>query len=558
MLHRMLFVAFLSPSWLNHRVQKAFPIVAIRPPIDTAVFMGSNQSIQDSVESVLLSQNPVNTTLDNSMESILPQTDSNGDTITTDLLKLSSSGDLLSIDHVDMSDKVAHRRRIDRELKRREVSRREWLRLGTLMVSGCLLGGVAVEEKLPASTAAFQKALGPVNLTRIWQETAINVTVQGPPFTWVALDPTTFQKKQTLKLPGWVPSFLIPPSRVIGGTSNAELLTAAVLAGSVVEMGRTCILYPLLTLKVRIQSEVNTRRKHINKGRARPVVQLATRVKLSWLTAKKYWEEGNLYAGLLPSVLIAAPATGLFYGVRDVVKRSLLTMFPHGILGSDIPIVLTAAFLGDVTALAFRTPFDTLSIRLQAAAPSVVPLEEESEERNSTSLVVAPENATTRDDHHPDAFEVHVGNWLKDSIERLPAAIITDLPFLLSRIALNRLIMSDRVDVGRYEVVVIGVAILCALLTTPFDVARTRILVDSSNPTSNDENHPKAIDGGSGEGLVRTLRTIYNEGDGGYRNLFAGWIERTAYLGIGRACLEPLQLIAYVAIRDAILLELFD
>ena len=424
---------------------------------------------------------------------------------------------------------------------RNDLSRREWLRLGAVMVSGCVIGGTAVQKNLPTSTDAFHKALGPLNFDRIWDETSVNVTVQGPPFTWIALDPTTFQKKQTLKLPGWVPSFLMPPSRVIRGTSNYELLTASVLAGAVVEMARTSILYPLLTLKIRIQSDINTRRTKIKGGQRQ--LQLGTRFKLALLKARKHWQEGNLYAGLLPSLLITAPATGLFYGVRDVAKRALMYMFPNGIFGTDIPVVLTAAFLGDVAALMFRTPSDTLSIRLQTVTATT-----RVESRNAT-YQQGNESAVAH--YQEEMIQSKVGDWLFQSVERLPAVILTDLPFLLSRIALNRLILSQRVDVGRYEIVVICVAVLCAFLTTPFDVARTRILVDSRLTD-------QGIDGGSGEGLVHTFRSVYNEGDGGIRNLFAGWLERTAYLGIGRACLEPLQIIGYLALRDAIILEWFD
>jgi hypothetical protein len=66
-------------------------------------------------------------------------------------------------------------------------------------------------------------------------------------------------------------------------------------------------------------------------------------------------------------------------------------------------------------------------------------------------------------------------------------------------------------------------------LTTPFDVARTRILVDS------DGNFSNGMDGGSSEGVLQTMRKITKEGDGGIANLFAGWFERVLYLGLGRA-----------------------
>jgi hypothetical protein len=58
--------------------------------------------------------------------------------------------------------------------------------------------------------------------------------------------------------------------------------------------------------------------------------------------------------------------------------------------------------------------------------------------------------------------------------------------------------------------------------------------------------------------VLITMRRIAAEGDGGLQNLFAGWFERTAFLGIGRAWFDPLKGIGFLGIRDALLLKLFD
>jgi len=58
--------------------------------------------------------------------------------------------------------------------------------------------------------------------------------------------------------------------------------------------------------------------------------------------------------------------------------------------------------------------------------------------------------------------------------------------------------------------------------------------------------------------VLITMKKIAAEGDGGVQNLYAGWLERTAFLGIGRAWLDPLRVIGYLGIRDALLLKLFD
>eukprot|EP00428_Durinskia_dybowskii_P068740 CAMPEP_0170412386 /NCGR_PEP_ID=MMETSP0117_2-20130122/30941_1 /TAXON_ID=400756 /ORGANISM="Durinskia baltica, Strain CSIRO CS-38" /LENGTH=160 /DNA_ID=CAMNT_0010670073 /DNA_START=37 /DNA_END=519 /DNA_ORIENTATION=- len=128
---------------------------------------------------------------------------------------------------------------------------------------------------------------------------------------------------------------------------------------------------------------------------------------------------------------------------------------------------------------------------------------------------------------------------------------MTDLPYLLSKIFLGRQFIHGSLSIDRYAEYAIVSAVVAAILTTPFDVARTRILVDSDGDFTNGK------DGGSGEGVLKTMISITKEGQGGIANLFAGWFERVLYLGIGRAWLEPIQIIAYVGMRDTILLGWF-
>ena len=231
----------------------------------------------------------------------------------------------------------------------------------------------------------------------------------------------------------------------------------------------------------------------------------------------------------------------MYFGVRDVVKR---TLTPVDI--SNLAVAVTAALVADVVSLILRTPADTLAIRLQVASGI------ESSHHHHHSDDDDGKNEQEREHERDERINDAVGNWFVESIERLPAVILTDLPYLLLRTMVNGAFINGALDLGHYELLAISTAILCGILTTPFDVARTRILMDSDNDPDN------GIDGGSGEGLLRTFQTIVRESDDGLANLFRGWIERAAYLGIGRAWLEPLQIIGYMAIRDAILLEWFD
>lgn len=436
----------------------------------------------------------------------------------------------------------------------KELTRRLWISKvsGALATGGAVVvaGGSSIyyseiRNDLKATTTT--KKLAPVNVTKVVAETNINIAMECKRYC-VSVDGQTFQKKSTLKLPGWIPSYFVPEPKVIRDYTTSELLTAAILAGSAVEMGRTVVLYPLQTLKTRIQTDSNYSGRRMQSRR---------RLKIMRLKAQRHLREGNLYAGLLPSILVSVPATGVYYGARDVTRR-MVAMAHLDI--PTIPLALLAAFIGDVASLMFRTPADTLALRLQAATATDshlphMPRDKENHAYNVTEVMLNdfgansssfhPAFTENRDENVAQALalaqvDAKVGNWLLESIERLPAAIVTDLPYLLTRIALNSILISGPIDVGRYELVTFTSACICAFLTTPFDVARTRILVENNTG-----------------GVISTLRTAMREGDGGIRNLFAGWLERTLYLGISSLWL-PFALVFYIAIRDSILLEVFD
>lgn len=440
------------------------------------------------------------------------------------------------------------------------ISRRAWMArvTGSALVGGVALGGGTMmftnyQNQTATTAAANKKArkLAPVNATRVALETGINITViEGTGRTAVTLDRTTFQKnRQFIGFPGWLPSYLTPPPRVIKEIPNSELLTAAIVAGSTVEMVRTALLYPLQTLKTRVQTDINRRQRRYKQ------LHLRRRLRVVQLNAVRHVREGNLYAGLLPSLLVSVPATGVYYATRDITKRMLVTMAPLSDtssaagaffmnINSDLGMVLTAALVADVVSLAFRTPADTLALRLQVASGQQGARDHDDDE---TAEEIAEALAEAR-------IEAQVGKyWFAESLQRLPAVIATDLPYLLSRIAVNGLLLQGQtsIDIGSYEISTLSSALLCAFLTTPFDVARTRILVDS------DDDVTTGVDGGSQQGLLQTFQSIVKEGNGGVGNLFAGWLERTAYLGISSLWL-PFALLLYVAIRDAILLEWFD
>lgn len=418
------------------------------------------------------------------------------------------------------------------------VTRRDVFRYGAILSGAVLITGLTFTTTDPSSkeknapftspTTAPSPKLVPVNITNVASKTNINVTASCEKMC-VSIDSSnfTFNKVQRPKTPDWLPSFLKPKSTVVKKIPNSELLVAATAAGSVMEMVRTSLLYPLQTVKTRLQAD---RSVQFSGQESRQLPTLQEQMTTLGAMVREKIDDGDLYAGLSPTLLVAVPATGIYYGVRDVTKR-LLFLTPL----DSTWIAVGGALVGDVVSLCFRVPSDALRIRLQA------------------------QNDST-------------GDWLGDSLRSLPAIILTDLPYLSMKIILNKALIQGDLSVSEYALIAAFASIVAGFLTTPFDVARTRILLDKWSETSETteiEDNDSGTEGplseletahsisNPGDSVLRTMIRITKEGDGGIANLFSGWLERVLYLGIGRAWLEPIQLIGYIGIRDAVLLEWF-
>jgi len=371
-------------------------------------------------------------------------------------------------------------------------------------------------------------------IVKIDRESFVKVKIYQPPFLQYL--PSNLQPLVSKQFKSF---------QVLKSIPNDQLFVASVFAGSLTESVRVVLLYPLSTVKSRVQART-TRMSSTNQKRS-----LIRKLKLSWLTFVKEAKKNDLYAGLLPSLFITVVSSGVYAGAKDVSRRAFVLavqlqvvqdLFPpdnESSYYSALVVNLLAAFVADIAALAVRTPADVLTLRLQVFG-----------------------NSNVRSDY---------SSWLKDSVALLPAMIVTDTPFLLSRIFLNAAVTTQGEDLGRYEFETIGVACLCAFLTTPFDVTRTRILLPTLPSEEEEEEDQmervrRLVASSSKDreqrrqklSVLGTMRQVAAEGNGGVSNLFAGWIERSVYLGIGRSWLDPLRVIGYIGIRDALLLKLFD
>lgn len=380
-------------------------------------------------------------------------------------------------------------------------------------------GPVAANLTRPASggtAAANATTFKAVNLTRVAAENTVNVTSytyrENRKTAAVYVDREDFTYVTVKRLPGWIPKEWRPRERI--EIPNSQLLAAATVAGSVTEAVRTALLHPLATLKARIQASPSA------PGAAEAAGSPGGRVRALREDLTRAARQGDLLAGLGTALAITVPASGAYFGVRDVARRMLGAGAGAGAASTISPIqaALAAAFVADLASLAIRTPADVYVLRRQ----------------------VAPANSTT-------ALGREARDALRDSLPLFPAAILTDVPYLLLRLVGNFLVAGGGEDLGTYEVETVLVACLCAALTTPLDVARTRIFVAAGT----------AGEGPPDPSVLRTMRNVTGEGEGGILNLYAGCLERTAYFGIGRAWFDPIRIIGYLGLRDAVLLQWF-
>jgi len=422
-----------------------------------------------------------------------------------------------------------------------------------------VMGSPAVlNSTVPAPSQKVQpphrttKSIEPIDIQKVARENKINITVYENENTKVYINSTSFYKMKERIFPPWIPSFLLPKIKPepYWKITDAELLMASAIAGSFTEVVRSGILYPITTIKTRIQastpSDQSTSFREMLRTFAKSIV-IQTKT-------------GDLYAGFLPSMIIGVPASGVYYGVRDVMLREIrqFTAF------DELSVILAAVLVADVVSLAFRTPALLFSVRSQAVkAVDAETVDDYDEDGNlvnvldiDTGLDIEEEPTVQDDANEEDDWWAE---FLKDWIRQLPVIIITDLPYLAVKISFLRAIAHGNESILEYDVLNIFAAIVASGLTTPFDVARTRILVDS------DRDPVNGLDGGSGEGIFEAMKRISNENvEGGTKgkvrleNLYAGWFERVFYFGIGIAWLEPIRIICYNGLRDILLLEVFS
>ena len=202
-----------------------------------------------------------------------------------------------------------------------------------------------------------------------------------------------------------------------------------------------------------------------------------------------------------------AAAAATYYAAREVSRRVLAPLAPP-----PLALALLSASAASAAALVVRAPADVLATRAQVRRRG-------------------EEVATTT----AEAAAVGFRRW--------PTLFAAELPYSLLRIVgLAALDAAAPAGGGVVDATArtVAVAVVAALLTTPLDVARTRVLLRTAPGAA--ESGPPA--------LAATLAEVAAEG-----SLFSGAALRVAYTGVVVAAFIPLRTLFYVGLRDWIILD---
>ena len=403
-------------------------------------------------------------------------------------------------------------------------------RLARRDVLGCAIGIAAAEIATPAAANVVPKT----NVTEALQKNKV-VIARKDLLTEVVVDPKTGDELRELQLPAGYPKSLRPPRVVERRVSEAELALAAVVAGGTTEIARVAALHPLATLKSRAQARPGTGPLDLIDADGNGIIEPR--------------EVKDLYAGLVPSVSAAArarsascfwgrvdgvplraveatprrwrraphhqnnssvpraAAAATYYAAREVSRRVLAPLAPP-----PLALALLSASAASAAALVVRAPADVLATRAQVRRRG-------------------EEVATTT----AEAAAVGFRRW--------PTLFAAELPYSLLRIlGLAALDAAAPAGGGVLDATerTVAVAVVAALLTTPLDVARTRVLLRTAPGAA--ESGPPA--------LAATLAEVAAEG-----SLFSGAALRVAYTGVVVAAFIPLRTLFYVGLRDWIILD---
>ncbi|KAH1494837.1 hypothetical protein KXV92_006409 [Aspergillus fumigatus] len=290
-----------------------------------------------------------------------------------------------------------------------------------------------------------------------------------------------------------------------------SLWTRSLISGAVAGLTVDCSLYPLDTIKTRLQKA----RHH---APSTPGSTLSLRQTIR-----------GIYAGL-PSVLFgSAPSAASFFIVYDGVKRSLLPPAGSDTAATRSHIVIThslASSMGEIAACAVRVPTEVVKQRAQAGL------------FGGSSLLALKDILALR---HPDPTGIAkrgYGQVIREMYRGAGITIAREIPFTVLQFTMwesmkeayaKRMLVPSTRESGAVSQIPASTSAMfgsvagaiAAGLTTPLDVIKTRVML--------------ARRGEGGDARVR-IRDVVQEISGeGFGAFWRGMGPRVAWIGIGGA-----------------------
>ncbi|XP_071947985.1 mitochondrial S-adenosylmethionine carrier protein-like isoform X1 [Antedon mediterranea] len=245
----------------------------------------------------------------------------------------------------------------------------------------------------------------------------------------------------------------------------------ALASGGCAGVSVDIVLFPLDTLKTRLQSSQGFLRAGSFRG---------------------------IYSGLLPVVLGSAPTAGLFFGAYEITKKFGSEYVSH----SYMPFVhMGAATVGEMTACLVRNPVEVVKQRAQT---------------NPKLNSVAVFKETFKSEGSYGFYRGYI------------SLLLREIPFSFIQFPIWELlkkVWSDRQsgNVNPFQSALCGATAggISAAITTPLDVAKTRIMLA--------EQGSKTADGN----IFYVIQDVWHTN--GFKGLYAGIVPRVMWITIGGA-----------------------
>lgn len=206
----------------------------------------------------------------------------------------------------------------------------------------------------------------------------------------------------------------------------------------------------------------------------------------------------GIYSGLGPAAIASAPGAALFFSTYETVKKLLGQRFPERY---QVGVHMSAAAVGEVVACLVRVPTEIVKQRMQAR------------QYNSAILVI-------RDTIRQEGFYGIYRGYFSTVAREIPFSFIQ---FPLWELAKKSWSNYQGHYVDSWQSALCGGAAggVSAAVTTPLDVAKTRIMLAKADTTMAKASTIQALS------IVRSAN--------GMKGLFAGVVPRTMWISIGGA-----------------------